>query len=215
MYPQRPPRFTQDVSSCPAYVDGHELTGWVLAADIQSTDPKGDIFGDASNEIHVDPHAEKEASVSDPKLRPQKIPVSKTIRRIAPKAKDCTHKRDEYGNSLNLRPLQSSPVQARSVLVVGAGISGISAAKVLPERGFTVTALEARGRTGGRIAIDWSMGCPVDLSAAFIHGAYGNPRTEIAREGGLQTCSPRNRGTLIYSNGDRVKHNIEKHAEGN
>ena len=58
------------------------------------------------------------------------------------------------------------------VLVLGAGMAGLCAARELSRRGLAVTLLEARARLGGRILTEdvfgWST--PVELGAEFVHG---------------------------------------------
>lgn len=52
------------------------------------------------------------------------------------------------------------------VLVVGAGLAGISAARELSHRGYRVTVLEARDRVGGRLSSNFDDGnSAVDLGA--------------------------------------------------
>ena len=63
----------------------------------------------------------------------------------------------------------------KKVLIIGAGLSGLVAAKILANTGFGVTVLEARERIGGRIWTDHSLGAPVDLGASWIHDASANP----------------------------------------
>ncbi|MGD1868878.1 MAG: FAD-dependent oxidoreductase [Neomegalonema sp.] len=69
---------------------------------------------------------------------------------------------------------------AESEAIVGAGISGLTSAIWLVDEGYDVTVLEARNRIGGRIWTDRSLGVPLDLGASWIHGADGNPLTNVA-----------------------------------
>mmetsp|Transcript_5183 Transcript_5183/g.12401 ORF Transcript_5183/g.12401 Transcript_5183/m.12401 type:complete len:500 (-) Transcript_5183:403-1902(-) len=57
------------------------------------------------------------------------------------------------------------------VVVVGAGVAGLSAAQHLRQEGFDVLVLEARDRVGGRVCTEFfEDGTAVDLGAAWIHG---------------------------------------------
>ncbi len=70
------------------------------------------------------------------------------------------------------------------VIVVGAGIAGLSAGGLLKRAGCAVTILEARSRIGGRIHTShvWP-DVPVDLGASWIHGVNSNPLTALAQYG--------------------------------
>lgn len=73
--------------------------------------------------------------------------------------------------------------RGEKILVIGAGIAGLAAARELKRRGFEVAILEGRDRIGGRIWTDRSLGgVPVDLGASWIHGHVGNPVTQLAEE---------------------------------
>lgn len=65
-----------------------------------------------------------------------------------------------------------SPTQITEVMVIGAGASGLAAARSLRERGVRVEVLEARDRIGGRILThrDPRALAPIELGAEFIHG---------------------------------------------
>ena len=61
------------------------------------------------------------------------------------------------------------------VIVVGAGMAGLTAAQALRLDGREVIVLEARDRMGGRTWTEEVGGVPVDLGAAWIHGPKDNP----------------------------------------
>ncbi|HZY51671.1 MAG TPA: NAD(P)/FAD-dependent oxidoreductase [Reyranella sp.] len=65
--------------------------------------------------------------------------------------------------------------KAERVIVLGAGMAGLVAARLLHDSGFSVTVLEARDRIGGRTWTDDRVGAPVDLGGSWVHGVVGNP----------------------------------------
>jgi len=69
-----------------------------------------------------------------------------------------------------------------NIIIIGAGISGLAAARELQSNGFKVTVLEGRNRIGGRINTDRTLGLPVDLGASWIHGINNNPIGKLAQE---------------------------------
>jgi len=54
--------------------------------------------------------------------------------------------------------------KANRVAIVGAGMSGLSAASHLSRKGLTIEVFEGRDRIGGRIWTDNSLGVPLDLA---------------------------------------------------
>jgi monoamine oxidase len=79
-----------------------------------------------------------------------------------------------------------SPKKER-IVVVGAGMAGLAAARRLADAGMDITVLDARDRIGGRMWTDTSLGVPIDLGAAWIHGTDGNPLVGLADEVGAKT----------------------------
>src|SRR5689334_20173394 len=67
------------------------------------------------------------------------------------------------------------------VVIIGAGFSGLAAARKLADDGLRVTVLEARDRIGGRTRTDTSLGVPIDIGASWIHGTEDNPLTKLAQ----------------------------------
>ncbi|MFJ4044950.1 flavin monoamine oxidase family protein [Microbacterium sp. NPDC089987] len=66
-------------------------------------------------------------------------------------------------------------------VVVGAGMAGLTCARMLADAGRAVVVLEARDRLGGRMSTDRSAGFPVDLGASWIHGIRSSPLWELVQ----------------------------------
>src|ERR1700722_8200964 len=78
------------------------------------------------------------------------------------------------------------------VLIIGAGVAGLNAGRLLAEAGRRVAILEARNRIGGRIWTesvslgDSPLPLPVELGAEFVHGLP--PETwSLIMQAGLNT----------------------------
>ena len=74
----------------------------------------------------------------------------------------------------------------KRILVIGAGMAGLTAARQLAEAGRKVLVLEARDRVGGRILTLRDQGEILELGAEFIHGRPPE-LWDLIREAGLET----------------------------
>ena len=72
-------------------------------------------------------------------------------------------------------------------IVVGAGVAGLTAARLLAQAGRGVLVLEARDRVGGRVSTDRSDGLATDLGASWIHGITDTPVAAAAEAFGMRT----------------------------
>lgn len=93
---------------------------------------------------------------------------------------------------------------AQRIVVVGAGMAGIVAARTLVDAGVEVTVLEARDRIGGRVFTDDSLGTPLDLGASWIHGVRGNPITAIADAAGIERLPSDYESWVVRDDAGRV-----------
>lgn len=97
-------------------------------------------------------------------------------------------------------------------VVVGAGVAGLTVARLLTAAGRRVVVVEARDRVGGRVWTDRSDGFASDLGASWIHGIEDSPVAEAARAFGMRTVEftvggyqPDSRPIACYGpDGDRL-----------
>ena len=72
------------------------------------------------------------------------------------------------------------------VIVIGAGMAGVSAGHDLTMNGAEVVVLEARNRVGGRVHTDSTWGLPVEMGAAWVHALKSNPLVPLAQQAQLK-----------------------------
>lgn len=106
-----------------------------------------------------------------------------------------------------------------SVIVIGAGLSGLVAAKQLIFLGFKVVVLEGRARPGGRVRTkkmsggDDSVVGAADLGGSVLTGINGNPLGVLARQLGLPLHKVRDICPLYLPNGRMVNSDVDSKVE--
>ncbi|MDA0811865.1 MAG: NAD(P)/FAD-dependent oxidoreductase [Verrucomicrobia bacterium] len=96
------------------------------------------------------------------------------------------------------------------VIVIGAGVSGLAAAKSLHEAGATITVLEARNRIGGRIHTDrTTFEVPVEIGAQYVQGTKSddgnvNPVWKMAQEQGWKSVAFATESAQLVRDGEAV-----------
>ncbi|KAG8387119.1 hypothetical protein BUALT_Bualt03G0220100 [Buddleja alternifolia] len=104
-------------------------------------------------------------------------------------------------------PLERSSTTSPSVIIIGAGFAGVTAARALHDASFQVVLLESRDRIGGRVHTDYSFGFPVDLGASWLHGVCKeNPLAPLIGRLGLPLYRTSGDNSVLYD------HDLESYA---
>ena len=83
-------------------------------------------------------------------------------------------------------PVRAGTVTDTDVLIIGAGVAGISAARQLKAAGIRTLVLEARDRIGGRVLTDTqTLGRTFDRGPYWLHNKATNPLVPLARAAGI------------------------------
>lgn len=104
-----------------------------------------------------------------------------------------------------------------SVVIVGAGLAGLAAARQLLSFGFKVVVLEGRNRPGGRVYTQ-KMGekgnyAAVDLGGSVITGIHANPLGVLARQLSIPLHKVRDKCPLYKPDGTPVANQIDSGVE--
>lgn len=96
------------------------------------------------------------------------------------------------------------------IIVIGAGIAGLTAASELQKQGKSVVVLEARDRLGGRI-FSQKIGHEVyDLGASWIHGIEANPIWSIVQQNQIETMVFNYNESIYYQSNGQLFDSTEK-----
>ncbi len=97
-------------------------------------------------------------------------------------------------------PVLANNIKNKKILIIGAGISGLSAARKLHNSGADVVILEAKPYIGGRLHTDYSLGAPFEEGAGWIHGpSAGNPIAKLARSINAKTVITDNESLAVFN----------------
>ncbi|XP_068643404.1 lysine-specific histone demethylase 1 homolog 1-like [Aristolochia californica] len=104
-----------------------------------------------------------------------------------------------------------------NVVIVGAGIAGLAAARHLRSLGFKVVIVEGRNRPGGRVLTRKMEGDGVvaaaDLGGSVLTGINGNPLGVLARQLGFPLHKVRDKCPLYLPSGKAVDLDMDNRVE--
>lgn len=86
----------------------------------------------------------------------------------------------------------------KKVLIIGAGVAGLAAAKYLNDRNIETLVLEAQEKIGGRLKVSQVGGVAFGEGASWIHGPHKNPIKDLAYEAGCETYITKDGKVEVY-----------------
>uniref|UniRef100_A0A4W6DU99 [histone-H3]-N(6),N(6)-dimethyl-L-lysine(4) FAD-dependent demethylase n=1 Tax=Lates calcarifer TaxID=8187 RepID=A0A4W6DU99_LATCA len=111
------------------------------------------------------------------------------------------------------RPLLPERYHSKNVIVIGAGASGLAAARQLQNFGTQVVVLEARERIGGRVWDDASLGVTVGRGAQIVNGCVNNPIALMCEQMGIKMHKLGERCDLFQEGGQVTDPAIDKRMD--
>lgn len=122
-----------------------------------------------------------------------------------------------YINFGVLPSLESHPPTEACILIIGAGLAGLAAARHLMSFGLRVLIIEARDRPGGRVYTQ-TMGrkgnyAAVDLGGSVITGTHANPLGVLSRQLSLPLHKIKDECPFYRSDGAPVDGEIDSKVE--
>lgn len=114
----------------------------------------------------------------------------------------------------NQFPILSLEQKVPHVVIIGAGIAGLAAARQLRSLGVRVSIFEARDRLGGRIYTKMSRNnVPIELGAMLITGVEQNPLKTLCKQLNVELETVEEDCPLYDVNGCLVPNELDMLAE--
>ncbi|CAH8610132.1 unnamed protein product [Schistosoma rodhaini] len=144
-----------------------------------------------------------------------KSDVQLTPRRAAAEKALAATRRANNSHSSSTLPVSSSSTSLTTphFIIIGAGISGLIAARQLTYFGAKVTILESRDRVGGRIWTCRKGGYHAELGAMVVTGLSANPVTILVRQLSLNLLPINTDCSLYDSQGHLINRDLDEQIE--
>lgn len=123
-----------------------------------------------------------------------------------------------FGVASSIKEKLPAEPSKQNVIVIGAGLAGLAAARQLMRFGFKVTILEGRKRAGGRVYTKKMEGgnrvsAAAELGGSVLTGTHGNPLGIVARQLGHMLHKVRDKCPLYSLDGKPVDPDMDMKVE--